>query len=328
MGPMKPKDDGSPSYQVKHFLLYSGKDGMGSRAHGVSRHDSKVRLPHGRDVSVGKVHSYNTMLKYIRGATAFAEYCLDCYGESSVFAMLKRPEWGRAWLVTLQERDLSSSTVSGYLDAVLKLVEVVAPGRRAAWYTLRNEVPTRPATKNRAWSAVEIDRLIAMVGTHSPEMGLILRFIDATGARAGEVVRHVGPPADASARRTGHWDHALHVGQLRNDQVLLVGKGGKRRLLAVPTDLAIEIRERIDPLSPADYVFTITYQQLHHQVTLACEVLGIREDGVHALRYAFAQRTYDALLRDGVSAAEAERRVSIALGHERASITRRYLGTR
>jgi len=268
------------------------------------------------------------MIKYLRGATAFAEYCQTNYGETSVFAMLKRTDWGRAWLGELRERGLSSSAVSGYLDAVLKLVEVVSPGRRSAWQALRAEVPTRPSAENRAWSPADIERLIAMIGARSHEMGLILRFIAATGARAGEVVRHVGPPKEGSGRRVGHWDHALHVGQLSDGQVLLIGKGGKERMLPLPPALNAEMRERVASSPPAAYVFGVTYNQLHHRVTLACTTLAIRADGVHALRYAFAQQTYAALIRDGMPEVEVLQRVSIALGHERPSITRRYLGRR
>src|SRR4051812_7909424 len=74
----------SPRKQVRYFLLYHGPEGLGARAFGVSRHATKERLPHGRDVSVGKVHSQRSMDAHLRCATAFAEWCHGCYGVKSV----------------------------------------------------------------------------------------------------------------------------------------------------------------------------------------------------------------------------------------------------
>jgi hypothetical protein len=63
----------SPRHQVKYWLLHSGQDRLGARAFGLSRHAAKRRLAHGRDVSVGKVHSQRTMAAYLRVATAYAD---------------------------------------------------------------------------------------------------------------------------------------------------------------------------------------------------------------------------------------------------------------
>lgn len=119
---------------------------------------------------------------------------------------------------------------------------------------------------------------------------------------------------------------ALALTPLREQVVEVGGVLLKERLLTLPPDLNVEMRERIVSLEPQAHVFTVTSQQLHCQVILACATLEIREDGVHALRYAFGQRIYDELLGNGVSEVEAQRRVSVMLGHERPSITRRYLG--
>ena len=305
----------SPRKQVRYFLLYHGAEGSGVRAFGVSRHDAKRRLPHGRDVSVGKIHSQRTMAAYLQGATAFAEWCHVRHGIKSVPEQLKHPARGGEWLAELGARGLAPRTQGAYLTAVLKLVEVVCPGRRAAWVALRDAIPRAAPPVDRAWSAEEEARLIAEVTTRDPELGLAMRTIAATGARIHEVLR---------SRR--HWHHALHVGQLLDRQLHLIGKGGKERSVPLPPDLAAELATLAGTRPPAAYLFAGDSARLYGLLRRACAALDIRTDGMHASRYGYVQRERADLLAAGLTPDEADREVSRQIGHARPRITRRYLG--
>jgi integrase len=304
---------GSPRHQVKYWLLHSGADGQGARAVGASRRQAAVRLGHARDVSVGQIHSQRTLASYLRIAIAFAEWCADRHGERSVPAQLRHPEWGRERLST---RGLAPATLTTYLAALLKLVEVVCPGRRARWLALGEDLPRRPAGGNRAWTPTAVAALVAAVSARDGELGLVVRVLDATGLRVGEVVRH-----------TQHWHHALHAGQVEvmGDGLRVVGKGGKERWVPLPADLAVELRARAQARAPAALLFDVTSHQLYRALGEACAALGLRRDGAHALRYGFAQRERARLLAAGVVPDDADRQVSLRLGHGRRRITHHYL---
>lgn len=303
----------SPRHQVKYWLLHAGPDGLGARAVGVSRRQTAVRLPHGRDVAVGTIHSQRTLASYLRVATAFAEWCAEHHGERSVPAQLRHPEWGREWLTS---RGLAPATQTTYLAALLKLVEVVCPGRRDRWLALRAELPRRTAGGNRAWTAAEVTALITAVSARDPELGLVLRVLDATGLRVAEVVRH-----------TQHWHHALHAGQVEPDGLRVIGKGGKERWAPLPPALASELRARAAGRPPAALLFEATSHQLSRVLGEACRALGLRRDGAHALRYGFAQRERARLLAAGATPEAADRQVSELLGHGRRRITHHYLAS-
>lgn len=307
----------SPRKQVRYFLLHHGAEGLGARAFGVSRHETKERLPHGRDVSVGQIHAQRTMEAYLQGAIAFAEWAHERHGVKSVPEQLRHPDWGRAWLAELAGRGLAPKTLGASLTAVLKLVEVVCPGRRAKWLALRAAIPPATAPGDRAWSPEESAHLVAHVEARDPELGLALRLIAATGARVHEIL---------PSRQ--HWHHALHVGQVGDGNLRLVGKGGKERLVAVPPPLAAELATWLGPRPPAALVFAAPSARLYGLLRRACAELGIRRDGAHALRYGYAQREHADLLAEGLTPDEAAAEISQRLGHVRLRITRRYLARR
>lgn len=304
----------SPRKQVRYFLLYHGPEGLGARAFGVSRHATRERLPHGRDVSVGKIHSQRSMDAHLRGATTFAEWCHDRHGVKSVPEQLKHPDWGREWLAELAAHGLAPKTLGAYLTAVLKLVEVVCPGRRAKWLALRDDLPASTPPGDRAWSPEEAARLIAHIEARDAELGLALRVIDATGARVHEVLRS-----------GQHWHHALHVGQIAGARATLIGKGGKERVVDLPAELAADLARWVAGRPPEAFVFAVPSDRLYRLLRRACADLGIRHDGAHALRYGYVQREHAALVEVGVPVAEADARVSERIGHRRPGITRRYL---
>ena len=304
----------SPRKQVKFFFLYSGIDGQGARAFGVSRHGTKQLLPHGRQVSVGLVHSQRTMETYLQAASTFAEWAAAEYDIRSVPEMLRHPEWGAAFLATLVARGITPKTQGAYLTAVIKLVEVVCPGRRGSWLALRDLVPRAIAPGNRAWSDDQAAQLLKFVTARDPEVGLALRVIQETGARVHEVLRS-----------KQHWHHALHVGQVRAGEIKLVGKGGKEHSVAISEDFERALRVQAADHAPNDYLFAVPSSRLYAAIRAARRTLYLPEGGAHPGRYRYAQHEHADLLTSGATTDEADRRISAQLGHVRPEITKKYL---
>jgi integrase len=93
----------------------------------------------------------------------------------------------------------------------------------------------------------------------------------------------------------------------------------------VPPPLAAELAAWVGTRPPEALVFAAPSARLYGLLRRACADLGIRRDGLHALRYGYAQRERAALLAAGLSPDEADAVVSQCLGHVRPRITRRYL---
>ncbi len=72
-------------------------------------------------------------------------------------------------------------------------------------------------------------------------------------------------------------------------------------------------------------IHLLPYSTYLHQLKNACEACGERYSGSHAFRHSYAQRLYNDLRRNGLSAISAKARVSEALFHKRLEIVNLYL---
>lgn len=109
---------------------------------------------------------------------------------------------------------------------------------------------------------------------------------------------------------------------LDNLQLHIVGKGGKKRVVDLPADLA----EKINPST--QYLFTPNKswkRAFAKAVRGAASKLGIKIQGVHRLRSNYAQNFYNDLRSNGKSDHDARQEVSHQLGHNRIGITNSYI---
>lgn len=100
------------------------------------------------------------------------------------------------------------------------------------------------------------------------------------------------------------------------------GKGGKVRQVPLPitTYTALQNRLHDEPLLIDPAAYRTSLRQAAHAT--GQEYSG---HGTHGLRWCYAQERMDELIRHNVAYEVALTRVSKLMGHERASITRRYL---
>jgi integrase len=105
----------------------------------------------------------------------------------------------------------------------------------------------------------------------------------------------------------------------------ITGKGGKKRDVELPADLAEQIN------SSKQYLFDPNRswkQAFYLAVRNAARALGIQVSGVHRLRANYAQNVHKELLKNEKSDQEARREVSRRLGHNRVEVTNGYIPPR
>ncbi len=99
-------------------------------------------------------------------------------------------------------------------------------------------------------------------------------------------------------------------------------KGGKVGFIYLSPKLYAELMVYLQ----ADGFFKIDYQQYAKAIRDACKVLGIKGEGTHGFRWAFAQRRIVEYQEHGYSYLEALQGVSIEMKHNRINISEHYLG--
>lgn len=99
-------------------------------------------------------------------------------------------------------------------------------------------------------------------------------------------------------------------------------KGGREGMLMVLTPTYNWLKEYIDKYGR----FKIDRQKYTTDIRRTCEHLGIKGEGSHGFRYAFAQRRMKEYMKAGYTYEQSLQAVSLELKHNRASITTHYLG--
>jgi len=112
-----------------------------------------------------------------------------------------------------------------------------------------------------------------------------------------------------------------HV-DLANGKLHVVGKGGKKRDVDLPADLA----EQLNPSKQYLFDPSRSWKQAFYQaVRDAARALGIQVSGVHRLRANCFQNTYDELIADGMNDQQAREEVAQKGGHKRVEVTYSYI---
>lgn len=99
-------------------------------------------------------------------------------------------------------------------------------------------------------------------------------------------------------------------------------KGGREGMLMVLTPTYNWLKEHIEEHGR----FKIDRQKYTADIRRTCENLGIKGEGSHGFRYAFAQRRMKEYMRAGYTYEQSLQAVSLELKHNRAIITTHYLG--
>lgn len=99
-------------------------------------------------------------------------------------------------------------------------------------------------------------------------------------------------------------------------------KGGREGMLLVLTPTYSWLKEHIEEHGR----FKIDRQKYTADIRRTCEHLGIKGEGSHGFRYAFAQRRMKEYMRAGYTYEQSLQAVSLEMKHTRANITMWYVG--
>jgi integrase len=140
-------------------------------------------------------------------------------------------------------------------------------------------------------------------GLKTPEHKLALRLILDQGYRASEV-------------------SLIRAAQLTGDMMMhATCKNGQEFDRQLSSDIASELREWIREHGE----FRLNQDSFRLDLKQAAESTGQDYNGIHGLRYNFAQNLFLKCINDGMEEDEAFKVVSERLGHHRISITKHYL---
>ena len=100
------------------------------------------------------------------------------------------------------------------------------------------------------------------------------------------------------------------------------GKGGRKRTVELPADLAEQLNES------KEYLFTPNQawkSKFYQAVRKAARALGIKISGLHRLRSNYAQDKYTKLRAKGLTDRQARQKIAHELGHNRIDVTKGYI---
>ena len=220
----------------------------------------------------------------------------------------------------LKAADCQQKTVDGYRQAIKKVFGLDVPYVMSDLETVKDQ---------RAYTDEQIDFLCACA---KPALALSIRVAAAAGLRAIEL--------DTICRKSDQredirdWLPERFFGKESQIRLIVHGKGGLRRTIVLPEDLAQEIEQHRLDQSVIKLSRKIAYKKYYSLIgghsfsqkftRLIKKVLGW-SSGAHGLRHSFAQRRMQFLQANGFTFNFALKIVSQELGHFDIKNTFEYL---
>lgn len=212
-----------------------------------------------------------------------------------------------------------------YINSTKRALELVFSVRLES---VDSEVQVSLGPRN--YSPDEVSKIIARQGESN---ALITRLCFEAGLRAHETfaLRRV----DEVSREPGRkWDSRLFAGLTDYTTYVVHGKGGLRRHVAIPNDLAAELEARRIPSLQVTTDRAIKYDSLYklgggqafsQSFSTACKKAEVPCRGAHGLRHSYAKRRFVQLKMFGFSTEDTLLILSQELGHFRPGIVLTYL---
>jgi integrase len=151
----------------------------------------------------------------------------------------------------------------------------------------------------------DAERILAYLKEHGSKFALPAEIALRCGLRISEIAGLQGKHVD-----------------IGNSKLHVVGKGGKKRDVDLPADLA----EQLNPSKQYLFDPSRSWKQAFYQaVRDAARVLGIQVSGVHRLRANCFQNTYADLMEEGWDDQQARQKMSKDAGHNRVEVTYSYV---
>ena len=302
----KTRQENSTKRQIAHHLT------VAKCAHGVPKPKAKSNLPK-------MIHSIGTERTYRASIELFinwrSELGLDLSGPYLCSEMQE---------FLFECGDIYQQKQVNTIQQSLQVVFAVSLTK------VNSELPTNLVTR-----AYESKKSEAVFSRQSPRNQLSARLCLSCGLRAHElftIVRY-----DGIEKPSGHrtWRTDLHTHREEVKLYVVTGKGGLKRSVAIPIQLAAELEKTLRPAPVEVFDREIKYencfydlaggQALSQSFTNASRSALGWSSGLHGLRHSFAQRRLREIRAAGVATNGALQIVSQELGHFRPSITLVYL---
>ena len=257
--------------------------------------------------------SYRTRAGYFQTAVTFFERAKELTGKRKLADLLE-PATVRQTLDSCY-RDHQSSTLRTVLAAIGKVHQGCV---KVGW----TEAPSPTTEELRkhvkafrddgdvrlprfGYIPDDAERILAYLKEHGSNFALPTEIALRCGLRLSEIAGLQGKHVD-----------------LENGMLHVVGKGGKKRDVDLPSGLA----EQLNPSKQYLFDPSRSWKQAFYQaVREAARELGIQVQGVHRFRSNYAQNVFEKLKDDGKSDREARWEVSRRLGHNRVEVTNSYI---
>ena len=269
--------------------------------------------------------SFRTKERYYEAAKRFCRFLAEAYHLQKLANVSDKHL--TEYILHLQETGKSASTIKTDLAAIRFFHDKISNPK----YRLpaNDELAVKLERRrfggvDRAWSHREFNRFVLLCqGLGREDYATIAALSYYAGLRIHECFR---------------LDTAAAEQALREDAVTVKGKGGKVRTVPINESIRIQLRkmlavtERGHKLFVSDDMPTDIAINRLQQFILAVRPQVQDEDSqrpmtYHGLRHSFAARTYQALIKGGISPLDASFRVSRLLGHERPDVTNIYLAS-
>jgi integrase len=302
---MRPDLPATTIHHIAHHLVVS------VCAHGVPK-------PRGESTEPKRIHSRGTERTYRAAIERFLEWRseigLDLSGQY-------RQDEMQQFLY-----ELNDVYEQKQLETIRQAMQIVFKAN------LQKVISNRPTDlMSRAYSD---EKLQVVLQRQSPRNQFSSRLGYAAGIRAHELLTIVPLKGENRPSDNRPWRTDLHSHREPVHLYIVTGKGGLKRSVGLPTQLAIELEQKLraQPLSMVDR--EIKYkswydvaggQALSQSFTNASTKSLGWSGGFHGLRHSYAQRRLRELRVAGISTDDALRIVSQELGHFRPDITLVYL---
>jgi integrase len=307
------KFKGTAPHQVKTIFEQSGMLQFGQSRH-VAKQAAKTngaRDPNDYAYYTA-IYSHATHRAYFKTCTELLRYATTVHGIKKANQLTS--EHIRDFLLSKSGVKLATfrrysaaltkfdAALSRLLDRPPRWRDTLKQFREAAPVALESEQPAR-AYRNPA----------ALVGQIDAGMKLVAELQWKGGLRVMEACRI--RPEQLKGITTDNEGRSFGLLEIR-------GKGGKVRTVSVTTELYDNLQKRM-----GNGILTINPAQYRERLRQAAHQSGQQytEHGTHGLRWCYAQERMEELIRGGIAYEVALTQVSKLMGHERASITCRYL---
>jgi len=307
---------GSIHFQIQQLFLRSG-----IFTPGASKHEAKLRARE-RGIhswkEMGEAHSiysFETADAYLAVWHQLGRHA-HLHGLDSVDQLT--PEHVRSYLLSKIEEGVARSTYRLHTAAIMKLEKALrmrgmeGPSLRPVIDELAKEA--RTLENNHVPRAyVDPSALIQAIPRESLRLAARLQYEG--GARVREI------SLIKSVQFLGEEEDVL-MGTLMGKVHLIHCKGGLERdiLISLPTHEML-----LKALEKGEGLFRINPEVYRRSIVRAARESYQDYQGTHGLRWNFAQRRFFSCRDHGLSKEQALKRVSLEMGHRRASITLRYL---